>query len=119
MPDKPIIFALANPIPEIYPNVALKIRNDLIIATGRSDFPNQINNLICFPYIFRGMLDVNAKKINRKILISAVNGIRSLTKNNKEHHFGKDYIIPKAMDPRLMHEIPSIISNTALRTNAV
>jgi malate dehydrogenase (oxaloacetate-decarboxylating)(NADP+) len=126
MPKNPIVFALANPIPEINPDIANKIRNDLIIATGRSDYPNQINNLICFPYIFRGLLDVNATEINDQILVSLVNGIRKIVKEipNKSLYpnlticsFGKDYIIPKPMDPRLIKELPSIISNTALRKN--
>merc|ERR1712183_1175044 len=74
MPKNPIIFALANPIPEINPHIAENIRKDLIIATGRSDYHNQINNLICFPYIFRGLLNVKAKKISNEILISVVHG---------------------------------------------
>merc|ERR1712039_980450 len=69
MPKNPIVFALANPIPEINPRIAESVRNDLVIATGRSDYHNQINNLICFPYIFRGLLDIKAKKIDSKILI--------------------------------------------------
>lgn len=128
MPKNPIIFALANPVPEINPNVAEKIREDLIIATGRSDYHNQINNLICFPYIFRGLLDVRAKKINSEILISVVHGIRNLAKkkidkklypNTNSFVFGKKYILPKPMDPRLIKEIPSIVSSTSLKINNV
>jgi malic enzyme len=128
MPKNPIVFALANPTPEIDPQIAEKIRSDLIIATGRSDYYNQINNLICFPYIFRGLLDIKAKKITDEILISVVHGIKNIAKKNidkniypnyKDFTFGKNYILPKPMDPRLMQEIPSIVSNTALNTNNV
>jgi len=108
------------------PYIAEKIRTDLIIATGRSDYHNQINNLICFPYVFKGLLKVKAKKITTDILISAVHGIKDLAKksvNNKDYPnlnnftFGKNYILPKPMDPRLLEEIPSIVSNSALKNN--
>jgi len=124
MPKNPIIFALANPVPEIDPYIAEKTRDDLIIATGRSDYYNQINNLICFPYIFKGLLSIKAKKITVEILVSAVHGIRNLAKKGVEDKlhsdldnftFGKRYILPKPMDPRLKKEIPSIISDSALK----
>jgi len=124
MPANPIIFALANPIPEINPDLANKVRKDIIIATGRSDYPNQINNLICFPYIFRGLLDSQANEITNDILLSVVHGIRNIAKRDikedhttypKKHKFGKHYILPKPMDSRLIKEIPSIVSNAALK----
>lgn len=124
MPANPIIFALANPTPEINPDLANKVRKDIIIATGRSDYPNQINNLICFPYIFRGLLDIQANEITNNILLSVVHGIRDIAKRNieegedissKKYKFGKNYILPKPMDPRLINEIPSIVSNAALK----
>jgi len=128
MPKNPIIFALANPTPEIDPYIAEKIRDDIVIATGRSDYHNQINNLICFPYIFKGLLDIKAKKITDKILISLVHGIRNIAKKRIENKselnyhnvvFGKNYILPKPMDPRLIQEIPLIVSSTSLSENVV
>ena len=124
MPRNPIVFALANPTPEIDPLIAEKTRDDLIIATGRSDYHNQINNLICFPYIFRGLLNIKAKEINSRILISVVHVIRKLAKKNIDINkypnmenlmFGKNYILPKPMDPRLNEEISSIIADTVLK----
>ena len=91
MNSKPIIFALSNPVPEIYPCVAKSIRSDLIIATGRSDFNNQVNNVLCFPYLFRGALDVRAKKINDAMLLSAVNSIRDLAKCKVPVYIKKAY----------------------------
>lgn len=113
MADRPIIFAMANPDPEItYPD-ATSVRDDLIMATGRSDFPNQVNNVLGFPYIFRGALDVQARAINMEMKIAAVNALANLAKEdvpdsviraygNEPIHFGKEYIIPKPFDPRVL-----------------
>jgi malate dehydrogenase (oxaloacetate-decarboxylating)(NADP+) len=109
----PIVFALANPNPEISYDDAMAARKDIIFATGRSDHPNQINNVLGFPYIFRGALDVRAKCINEEMKIAAVRAIAELTKkpvpdvvnaayNLKRLSFGSDYIIPKPLDPRLL-----------------
>jgi malate dehydrogenase (oxaloacetate-decarboxylating)(NADP+) len=125
MPKNPIVFALANPIPEIDPHLAESIRKDLIIATGRSDYYNQINNLICFPYIFRGLLDIKAKEITDDILIAVVHAIKNIAKgttnspDSENLSFGKNYILPKPMDTRLIKTIPSIVSNAALKKNVV
>lgn len=123
MADKPIIFAMANPDPEILPPVAKAIRNDLIIATGRGDFPNQVNNVLCFPFIFRGALDVRATKINRAMQIAAVYAIKELAKqplsasDNSKLVFGVDYIIPKIQDPRLIEVVPAAVARAAIATN--
>ena len=113
MADKPIIFAMANPDPEIsYPD-ATSVRNDIIMATGRSDYPNQVNNVLGFPFIFRGALDVQARAINMDMKIAAVKALASLAKEdvpdsviraygNESIHFGKEYIIPKPFDPRVL-----------------
>lgn len=125
MADKPIIFALANPVPEISYEEAMSSRPDVIMATGRSDYPNQINNVICFPYIFRGALDTNASAINQEMKIAAVKAIASLAKMpvpdvvNEVYHldsisFGKDYIIPKPVDPRLITEVSSAVAKAAM-----
>lgn len=123
MSEHPIIFALANPIPEIYPDLALKIRKDGILATGRSDFHNQINNLISFPYIFRAALDTRAK-INMDMLISASKAISEIAKlpvpdyitqiYGEKFEFGKEYIIPKPFDRRLLLNVPVEIAKTAI-----
>ncbi len=128
MAPNPIIFALSNPNPEIYPDVAKKARPDLIIATGRSDFPNQVNNVLCFPYIFRGALDVRAKCINQAMQIAAVDAIRQLVHepvpesvkasypNVKAWEFGPDYILPKPTDPRLRQRVPRAVAEAAIAT---
>ncbi len=127
MNSKPIIFALSNPVPEIYPCVAKSIRSDLIIATGRSDFNNQVNNVLCFPYLFRGALDVRAKKINDAMLLSAVNSIRDLAKcdvpvyikkayNCNVLEFGPDYILPKPIDKRLLYCVSSSVALSAIKS---
>jgi malate dehydrogenase (oxaloacetate-decarboxylating)(NADP+) len=121
MRDNPIIFALANPDPEIHPDEARKARPDAIIATGRSDFPNQVNNVLGFPFIFRGALDVEATAINDDMKLAAVRAIAELAKKdvpdavmrayatNEGYHFGRDYLIPKPVDPRvLMHVAPAV-----------
>jgi malate dehydrogenase (oxaloacetate-decarboxylating)(NADP+) len=113
MARNPIIFAMANPDPEIMYDTAIAVRKDLIMATGRSDFPNQVNNVLGFPYIFRGALDVRARQINEAMKLAAVNALAELTKapvpdivnlayNEKTISFGADYIIPKPIDPRLL-----------------
>lgn len=128
MAPNPIIFALSNPDPEIMPHLANQVRQDLIMATGRSDFPNQVNNLLCFPYLFRGALDVRARHINQAMKIAAVNGIRQLAKEPVPQEvlnaynikgsleYGKDYILPKPTDPRLIHIIPPMVARAAIET---
>jgi len=128
MAPRPIVFALSNPDPEIEPKIAYQVRDDLIMATGRSDYPNQVNNVLCFPYIFRGALDVRASKINQEMMIAAVNAIRNLAKEpvpevvlkayniNEPISFGKDYILPKPTDPRLLPIVSSAVAKAAVET---
>ncbi len=128
MAEKPVIFALSNPEPEIKPELALQVCKDLIIATGRSDYPNQVNNVLCFPYIFRGALDVRATCINQAMHIAAVEAIRQLVhepvpqevKDNypgvKDWHFGANYIIPKPIDPRLRERVSKAVATAAIAT---
>ncbi len=122
MAPRPIVFAMANPDPEILPSEAHAARDDLIMATGRSDFPNQVNNVLGFPFIFRGALDARAKQITEKMLIAAVKALAKLARepvpeevlkayNAKEMAFGKDYILPKPFDPRLIERIPQAVAN--------
>ncbi|MBA2710193.1 MAG: malate dehydrogenase [Tatlockia sp.] len=125
MAPKPVIFALSNPDPEIRPSLAREVRDDLIIATGRSDYPNQVNNVLCFPYIFRGALDVRATCINQSMQIAAVEAIRHLAKEPvpqsiKDSYpgvtnwdFGPDYFIPKPFDPRLKERVPLAVACAA------
>ncbi len=125
MAPKPVVFACSNPDPEIKPEIAHATRDDLIMATGRSDYPNQVNNVLCFPFIFRGALDVRAKSINIEMKLAAVEAIRKLAKLpvpesvlaascEKELSFGKDYIIPKPMDPRLLDHVASAVAKAAI-----
>lgn len=125
MAEKPIVFALSNPEPEIDPDVARSVRDDLIMATGRSDYPNQVNNVLGFPFIFRGALDVRASTINTSMEIAAVKALADLTKlpvpdevlqayDMQSLTFGKDYIIPKPFDPRLISTIPSAVAQAAI-----
>ena len=125
MAKNPIIFALANPDPEILPKSVKAIRDDAIIATGRSDYPNQVNNVLGFPYIFRGALDVQASKINDEMKIAAVYAIANLAKqdvpeevglayNRSDLKFGKDYIIPVPFDHRLIVEVSSAVAKAAI-----
>ncbi|KGF17204.1 malic enzyme [Prevotella sp. S7-1-8] len=127
MADKPIVFALANPIPEISYDDAVASRPDVIMATGRSDYPNQINNVIGFPYIFRGALDVHARAINEEMKLAAVHAIADLAKQpipdivNQTYHvnnltFGPDYFIPKPVDPRLITEVSSAVARAAIES---
>ncbi|AAZ24568.1 malic enzyme-like NAD(P)-binding protein [Colwellia psychrerythraea] len=125
MADNPVVFACSNPDPEIKPELAHSVRSDLIMATGRSDYPNQVNNVLCFPFIFRGALDVRARKINNEMKIAAVHAIRELAKqdvpksvlkasNEKELSFGKGYIIPRPMDPRLCKNVALAVAKAAV-----
>ena len=125
MAKNPIVFALANPDPEISYQLAVETRKDIIMATGRSDHPNQVNNVLGFPFIFRGALDVRAKKINEEMKMAAVHALADLTKqsvpeqvnityNKKVITFGKDYIIPKPFDMRLISEIPPAVAKAAM-----
>ena len=124
MATNPVVFALANPDPEILPELAHAIRDDLIMATGRSDFPNQVNNALCFPYIFRGALDAQATQITQKMQIAAVHALAELARepipddvlaayNLDELNFGKSYIIPKPVDPRLFSRVSSAVQQAA------
>ena len=128
MAKNPIIFAMANPVPEIMPDEIKSVRSDAIIATGRSDFPNQVNNVLGFPYIFRGALDVRATKINDAMKIAAANAIAELARQDvpdevneayhgKKLHYGKDYIIPAPFDPRLISKVSSAVAKAAIETN--
>ncbi len=125
MAEKPIVFALSNPDPEINPNLARSIRDDIIIATGRSDYPNQLNNVLGFPFIFRGALDVRAATINTAMEIAAVNALANLTKlpvpsevlqayGLTHLSFGVDYILPKPFDHRLIEVIPPAVAQAAI-----
>jgi len=127
MAKNPIIFACANPDPEITPEEIEEVRSDAIVATGRSDYPNQVNNLIGFPYIFRGALDVRSKTINEEMKVAAANAIASLAKEDvpdevvaamggERPHYGKEYIIPSTFDPRLISVIPVAVAKAAIDT---
>ena len=127
MAKNPIIFACANPDPEITPEEIEEVRDDAIIATGRSDYPNQVNNLIGFPYIFRGALDVRSKTINEEMKVAAANAIAKLAREDvpdevvaamggERPHYGKDYIIPSTFDPRLISIIPTAVAKAAIDT---
>jgi len=124
MAPKPIIFAMANPDPEISPPDAKRVRPDVIIATGRSDYPNQINNVLCFPFIFRGALDVRATTINDEMKVAASQALAALARQQVpeevavaygvQHSFGPDYIIPAPFDPRLMEIVPVAVAKAAM-----
>ena len=125
MAKNPIIFACANPDPEITPELVEEVRNDVIMATGRSDYPNQVNNLIGFPYIFRGALDVRAKTINEEMKVAAANAIAKLAREDvpdevvaamggERPHYGKNYIIPSTFDPRLINVISVAVAKAAI-----
>ncbi len=127
MADKPLILALSNPEPEISPALVKQVRDDAIIATGRSDFPNQVNNALCFPYIFRGALDVGATTINQAMKIACVKAIAKLAQaessdvvsnayGGEVHRFGPDFIIPKPFDPRLFVEVAFVVAEAAMAT---
>ncbi len=125
MAPMPIVFALSNPDPEIDPQLALSVSSDLIMATGRSDYPNQVNNVLGFPFIFRGALDVRATTINDEMLIAAVYALAELTREPVPHEvlnayrldhleYGHQYIIPKPLDPRLIERIPPAVAHAAI-----
>ena len=127
MSPDPIVFAMANPNPEIDYNLAITTRKDVIIATGRSDFPNQVNNVLGFPFIFRGALDVRATKINEAMKMAAVHALADLAKETVPEQvniaygatklaFGKDYIIPKPFDPRLITTVPMAVAKAAMES---
>ncbi len=127
MADRPIIFALANPTPEIMPEEARAVKPDAIIATGRSDFPNQVNNVLCFPFIFRGALDVGATEINEEMKVACVEGIAELARattsaeaaaayKGEQLTFGADYLIPKPFDPRLSEVVAKAVAKAAMKT---
>ena len=127
MAKNPIIFACANPDPEIKPELVEEVRTDAIVATGRSDYPNQVNNLIGFPYIFRGALDVRAKEINEEMKIAAAKAIAALAREEvpdevvnayggERPHYGKEYIIPSTFDPRLISRIPAAVAQAAMES---
>jgi malate dehydrogenase (oxaloacetate-decarboxylating)(NADP+) len=127
MAKKPIIFAMANPDPEITPEDVLEVRKDAIIATGRSDYPNQVNNVLGFPYIFRGALDVRARTINEEMKVAAARALAALAKEDvpdevaaayhgRQLKFGPDYIIPSPFDPRLISHVPPYVAQAAMDT---
>ncbi|MBK8375029.1 NADP-dependent malic enzyme [Sphingorhabdus sp.] len=127
MADQPIIFAMANPDPEITPPDAMEVRPDAIVATGRSDYPNQVNNVLGFPFIFRGALDVRATTINEEMKIAAANAIAELARETVHEEvaaayggnaqsFGRDYIIPAPFDPRLIEVVSSAVAKAAMET---
>ena len=127
MADKPVVFALANPTPEIMPDEVRKVAPDAIIATGRSDFPNQVNNVLCFPFIFRGALDVGATEINDAMQLGCIEGIAALARattsaeaaaayKGEQLSFGADYLIPKPFDPRLMGVVASAVAKAAMES---
>lgn len=125
MSARPVIFALANPDPEILPSEAFKVRNDILMATGRSDFPNQVNNVLGFPFLFRGALDAKASKITTKMLLAAADALAGLARepvpasvlkiyNLPQLIFGKDYFIPKPFDPRLLEWVAKAVERAAI-----
>ncbi|WP_444671187.1 NADP-dependent malic enzyme [Flavobacterium columnare] len=127
MAENPIVFAMANPVPEINYNLAISTREDIIMATGRSDYPNQVNNVLGFPYIFRGALDVRATKINEAMKMAAVKALACLAKQPVPEQvniaygetklvFGRDYIIPKPFDPRLIAEVAPAVAKAAIES---
>ncbi|MHA6264290.1 NADP-dependent malic enzyme [Arenibacterium sp. CAU 1754] len=128
MADNPVIFAMANPDPEITPEEAHAVRADAIVATGRSDYPNQVNNVLGFPYLFRGALDIHARAINDEMKIACAHALAKLAREDvpdevalaygKNLTFGRDYIIPTPFDPRLIHRIPPAVARAGMDTGA-
>jgi malate dehydrogenase (oxaloacetate-decarboxylating)/malate dehydrogenase (oxaloacetate-decarboxylating)(NADP+) len=128
MAKDPIVFTLANPVPEIFPDDVRAARADAIIATGRSDLPNQVNNVLGFPFIFRGAMDVRAKKINIDMKLAASYALAELTCKEVPEYlneiydtklvFGKEYIIPKPFDKRLIVEVSSAVAEAAIKSGS-
>ncbi|MFD1511620.1 NADP-dependent malic enzyme [Lacimonas salitolerans] len=128
MGDNPVIFAMANPDPEITPEEAHEVRQDAIVATGRSDYPNQVNNVLGFPYLFRGALDIHARAINDEMKIACAEALAELAREDvpdevaiaygRKLTFGRDYIIPTPFDPRLIHRIPPAVARAGMNTGA-
>jgi malate dehydrogenase (oxaloacetate-decarboxylating)(NADP+) len=129
MAAKPIVFALANPDPEILPDQAKAVRDDIVMATGRSDFPNQVNNALCFPYLFRGALDAKAPQVSQNMQIAAAHALAELAREPVPDSvlaaydldalaFGPDYIIPKPFDPRLLEKVSTAVSEASLAEQA-
>ncbi len=128
MADNPVIFAMANPDPEITPEEAHEVRVDAIVATGRSDYPNQVNNVLGFPYLFRGALDIHARAINDEMKIACAHALAELAREDvpdevalaygRNLSFGRDYIIPTPFDPRLIHRIPTAVAKAGMDTGA-
>jgi len=128
MADNPVIFAMANPDPEITPEEAHEVREDAIVATGRSDYPNQVNNVLGFPYLFRGALDIHARAINDEMKIACAQALAALAREDvpdevamaygRKLTFGRDYIIPTPFDPRLIHRIPPAVARAGMDTGA-
>src|SRR5205814_1027850 len=125
MAADPLILALANPEPEIRPELALQVRPDAILCTGRSDYPNQVNNVLCFPFIFRGALDVGATTINEAMKIAAVKAIAELAQaeasdivanayGGQALAFGRNYLIPRPFDPRLIERVAPAVAKAAM-----
>ncbi len=130
MPEKPIIFALSNPNPEIHPDKIRAVRDDAIIATGRSDMPNQVNNVLCFPYLFRGALDTRAESITTNMMLAAAEALSAIAHepvppevlaayNIQELKFGKEYLIPKPLDPRLRTRVTEKVAAAAIQDKAI
>jgi len=128
MAENPVIFAMANPDPEITPEAAHEVRTDAIVATGRSDYPNQVNNVLGFPYLFRGALDIHARAINDQMKIACAEALAALAREDvpdevamaygRKLTFGRDYIIPTPFDPRLIHRIPPAVARAGMDTGA-
>lgn len=126
MAADPVIFAMANPDPEITPEEAHAVREDAIVATGRSDYPNQVNNVLGFPYLFRGALDIHARAINDEMKIACAEALAALAREDvpdevalaygKKLTFGRDYIIPTPFDPRLIYVIPPAVAKAGMDT---
>jgi malate dehydrogenase (oxaloacetate-decarboxylating)(NADP+) len=130
MAERPIVFACSNPDPEIKPELAHAVRKDLIMGTGRSDYPNQVNNVLCFPFIFRGALDVRARRINDEMKLAAVHAIASLAREAvpaevlaaypdvSSLSFGPEYVLPKPMDPRLLPRVARAVAKAAIASGS-
>jgi malate dehydrogenase (oxaloacetate-decarboxylating)(NADP+) len=127
MAPRPIVFAMANPDPEITPEDARSVRHDLIMATGRSDYPNQVNNVLGFPFVFRGALDIRASAINEEMKVAATHALAALAKEKvpdsvcqaygvKDIHFGPEYIVPKPFDPRALAWVASAVARAAIES---